>query len=72
MIEKEARMMFAEFRVYVQVDETPDTSLARLRDFIRACIESLDGVNAVEVEPPRGSIRETADPEVLNAGRSTH
>ncbi len=65
-------MMFAEFRVYVQVDETQDKTLLRLRDFVRACIESLDGVNAVEVEPPRGSIRETADPEILSLGRSTH
>ena len=65
-------MMFAEFRVYVQADETHDRAMSRLRDFIRACIESLDGVSAVEVEPPRGSLRETADRETLGAGRSTH
>ncbi len=65
-------MMFAEFRVYVQVDETPDKSLSRLRDFIRACIENLDGVYAVEVEPPRGSVREAADLEALSVGSQTH
>jgi hypothetical protein len=65
--------MFAEFRVYVQVDQTQDRSLLRLRDFIRACIENLDGVSAVEVEPPRGSLlRDTADREVLGAETSTH
>ncbi len=65
-------MMFAEFRVYGQVDETPDKSLSRLRDFIRACIENLDGVYAVEVEPPRGSVREAADLEALSVGTQTH
>ncbi len=65
-------MMFAEFRVYVQVNESQDRTLSRLRDFIQACIENLDSVTAVEVEPPRGSIRQMADREVLSAGRSTH
>ena len=65
-------MMFAEFRVYVQVTESQDRTLSRLRDFIQACSANLDGVTAVEVEPPRGSIRESAQREALGAGRSTH
>ena len=48
-------MMFAEFRVYVQVEEACDTTLAKMREFIRTCIGSIDGVKAVEVELPRGS-----------------
>jgi hypothetical protein len=47
-------MMLAEFRVYVQVDGPPEENVVRMRDFIRACIENLDGVEAVEVEPSRG------------------
>jgi hypothetical protein len=43
--------MLAEFRVYVQVDGTSEETVLRMRDFIRACIENLDGVEAVEVEP---------------------
>jgi hypothetical protein len=58
-------MKFAEFRVYVQVDETHDRTLSNMREFIRTCIESLDGVTAVEVEPPRGSMAEPDDREVL-------
>ena len=42
--------MLAEFRLYVQVDEPPEDTVARMREFIRACIENLDGVNAVELD----------------------
>ncbi len=65
-------MMLAEFRVYVQVDGTPEKTLLRMRDFIRACIENLDGVHAVEVEPPGGSLCESADPDLRLASRVTH
>jgi hypothetical protein len=58
-------MRFAEFRVYVQVEETRDMTLASVREFIRACIGTLDGVNAVEVELPRGSTWKTDDREVV-------
>ncbi len=63
--------MLAEFRVFVQVEETPEDTVSRMREFIRACVENLDGVNAVEVEPLRGSMREPADAEVLRVARPT-
>jgi hypothetical protein len=58
-------MRFAEFRVYVQVDEPHDRTLSRMREFIRTCIENLDGVGGVEVEPPRGSMPEPGEREEL-------
>jgi hypothetical protein len=51
-------MKLAEFRVYVQVDNSSQDTVLRMRDFIRTCIENLDGVNAVEVEPSRGLVPE--------------
>jgi len=64
-------MMFAEFRVYVQVEEARDTTLAKMREFIRTCIGSLDGVNAVEVELPRGSAWKAQDREVIRIRTSS-
>ena len=65
-------MRFAEFRVYVQVDEPQDKTLSRMRDFIRTCIETLDGVSAVEVEPPRGSVRDENHLKVVATDTLTH
>lgn len=64
-------MMFAEFRVYVQFDETSEGAIARMQDFIRACIGNLDGVTAVEVEPPRGSVQNPTDRQLIVTGGST-
>ncbi len=63
--------MFAEFRVYVQFDETPEGVLARMQDFIRACIGSLDGVTAVEVEPPKGSVQNPTERHLIVTGGPT-
>jgi hypothetical protein len=65
-------MRFAEFRVYVQVDESHDRTLSRLREFIRTCIENLDGVSGVEVEPPRGAMIEERDREAVSGGSVAH
>jgi len=65
-------MMFAEFRVYVQVDETQAQTLSRMRDFIRACIGNLDGVTGVEVEAPRGTVLETFYPQTVRTAKTTH
>ncbi len=65
-------MMFAEFRVYVQFDETREGVLAKMQDFIRACIGNLDGVAAVEVEPPKGSVQNPTERHFNVTGGSTH
>ena len=63
-------MMLAEFRVYVQVDATENTVL-RMRDFIRACIENLDGVEAVEVEPSPSLLPVIEYPEAFTIPKPT-
>lgn len=64
-------MMLAEFRVYVQVDGPTEETVVRMRDFIRACIENLDGVDAVEVEPSRSLLPETGYPDLFDTTKST-
>jgi hypothetical protein len=62
-------MMFAEFRVYVQFDESPDDgAITRMQDFIRACIGNLEGVSAVEVEPPKGSVQNPTERQLIVTG----
>lgn len=64
-------MRLVEFRVYVQVDEPNEETVWRIREFIRSCIENLDGVHAVEIEPLRGNLREPIDADILDAAEST-
>ena len=63
-------MGLVEFRVYVQVDDPSEEAVWRMREFIRSCIENLDGVHAVEVEPLRGIMREPVDADILDIARS--
>jgi hypothetical protein len=64
-------MRLVEFRVYVQVDEPNEETVWRMREFIRSCIENLDGVHAVEIEPLRGILREPIDADILDTAEST-
>ena len=64
-------MRLMEFRVYVQVDDPNEEMVWRMREFIRSCIENLDGVHAVEIEPLRGMLREPIDADILNTAEST-
>jgi hypothetical protein len=68
---EEAVMMLAEFRVYVQVDGTSEETVLRMRDFIRACIENLDGVEAVEVEPSPSLLSAFEYPEAFTITKPT-
>lgn len=54
-------MRLAEFRVYVQLDDPREEATWMLPEFIRTCIENLDGVHAVEIEPLCGTMREPID-----------
>ena len=51
-------MMFAECPSCTSSSMRPlKAYLRQMQDFIRACIGNLDGVAAVEVEPPKGSVK---------------
>jgi hypothetical protein len=64
-------MRLVEFRVYVQVDDPNEETVWSMREFIRSCIENLDGVHAAEIEPLRGMLREPIDADILDTAEST-
>ena len=65
-------MMFAEFRVYVQFDETPEGRyLHGCRISFGRASETSMASRAVEVEPPKGSVQNPTERHLIVTGGST-